>query len=576
MTTDVTIERIIHPSLLTCPPDTPLSAAAQRMVEARCSSIVVIEHDTVVGIWTEHDALALDMADPQTFQAPIERHMRSPVKTIHATTSLGEASVRFREEKVRHFLVVDDAGAYKGIVTQTDIVINQGIEYYLSLREIHSVLNSRYPVIASTTPLKEAVSQMNDGGIDAMVVTYPDASLGILTERDVMQLISGSQPRTDVGELASRPLISIAANVSLYHARNLFAENHIRHLGVTGRDGELLGLVTFSDILSSIEHDYVHQLRETLKEREHTLATSLHHQRLASKVFESTQEGILVTNAQRIIESVNPAFTRITGYQEHEVIGKTPALLSSGRHDASFYARMFDELDTNGHWQGEIWNRRRSGEIFPEWLTINTVRNDREQIVNYVGVFSDITKRKAAEEQIQFLAYHDGLTSLPNRELFLDRLRHAVAHAHRNRSMVAVMFSDLDNFKHVNDTLGHHIGDKLLQCVAQRLAASVRETDTVSRLGGDEFTIILESITDAGDVALVVQKVIKAVSDPMLIDGHEIVITVSVGISLYPADSGNAENLIRHADMAMYAAKKSGRNNFRFFNSDTMEPIHPA
>lgn len=164
-------------------------------------------------------------------------------------------------------------------------------------------------------------------------------------------------------------------------------------------------------------------------------------------------------------------------------------MLSSGRHDATFYQKMFDELATNGHWQGEIWNRRRNGEVYPEWLTINTVRNDEGQIVNYVGVFADITKRKAAEEQMQFLAYHDGLTGLPNRGLFLDRLHHAVSHAHRNHTIVAVMFIDVDNFKPINDTLGHHIGDQLLQTVAQRLVASVREADTVARLGGDEFTI---------------------------------------------------------------------------------------
>lgn len=575
MTTDISIERILQPDILACTPDTPLSAAAQRMVDARCSSIAIVENGTIIGIWTEHDALALDMSDPQAFQAPIVRHMTSPVKTIHVAAGLGEAALRFREEKVRHFLVVDDVGTYKGIVTQTDVVINQGIEYYLSLREVNAVLNRRYPVIASTLSVEEAVGKMHAAGIDAAVVAYPDNSHGILTERDVMRLVSSKQPRTDVGALASRPLICIGANVSLYHARHLFAEKHIRHLGVTGRHGELLGLVTFSDILTSIEHDYVHQLRETLREREHSLALSLQHQRLATKVFESTLEGIIVTNAQHVIESVNPAFTQITGYTASEVIGKTPAILASGRHEAPFYRKMWEELSTNGHWQGEIWNRRRSGEIYPEWLTINPVRNETGQIVNYVGVFSDITKRKAAEEQMQFLAYHDGLTGLPNRGLFLDRLHHAVAYAHRNRAMVAVMFIDLDNFKPINDTLGHHVGDQLLQVVAQRLAASVREADTVARLGGDEFTIILESIADGGDIPLIVQKIIDTLSCPMLIDGHDISITASIGISLYPDDGQQPDGLLKCADTAMYLAKKSGCNNFRFFSAEMKELMPP-
>ena len=573
VTTDLSIERILQPDLLTCGPETPLCEAARRMVRARCSSIAIMAQHTVIGIWTEHDALALDMDDPSVFQSPIVLHMSTPVKTLPAATRLGEAALRFREEQVRHFLVVDETGHAKGIVTQTDVVINQGVEYYLSLREIHSVLNGGYPIVASTLPLNEAVSQMHAQALDAMVVTYPDGSHGILTERDVIRLISTPRPHASVGDLASHPLICIDAHTSLFHARHVFADKHIRHLGVQGRQGELLGLVTFSDLLSSIEDDYVHQLRITLKEREHSLARSLQHQRLAAKVFESTLEGIVVTNAQRIIESVNPAFTQITGYAAHEVIGQSPALLASGRHDAEFYTRMWCELTNHGHWQGEIWNRRRNGEIYPEWITINTVRNDEGEVVNYVGVFSDITRRKAAEEQMHFLAYHDGLTGLPNRGLFLDRLHHAVAHAHRKGDMVAVMFIDLDNFKPVNDTLGHQVGDQLLQHVAQRLVTSVREADTVARMGGDEFTVILESIQDTEAVTRVVRKLIRTVGEPLHIDGHAITVTVSVGISLYPLTSAHADDLLRHADMAMYRVKHSGRNDFHFFSTELTPAI---
>lgn len=575
MSTEITIERIIHSDMLTCAPDTLLSEAAQRMVKARCSSILVAKDGAIVGIWTEHDALALDMSAPQAFQAPIAQHMTAPVKTIHVNTGLGEAAQRFREEKVRHFLAVDDAGEHRGIVTQTDIVANQGIEYYLSLRKVKSVLNDKHPVISSTEPLDAAVKAMHAGRFDALLVQYPDGSHGILTERDVMRLIGGSKPPASAGELASRPLVCVAVDASLYHTRKLFTEKRIRHLGVTGSDGHLLGLVTFSGLLESIEHDYVRQLRETLKELERSLALSQQHHRLATKVFESTFEGIMVTNARNIIESVNPAFTQITGFMAHEVIGKTPAILSSGRHDALFYRKMHEELAANGHWQGEIWNRRRNGEIYPEWLTINTVRNDGGQIVNHVGVFSDITKRKAAEEQILFLAHHDGLTSLPNRGLFVDRLRHAIAHAHRNREKVAVMYLDLDQFKQINDTLGHHMGDQLLQVVAQRLTACVREDDTVARLGGDEFTIILEAIAHAGDVSPVAQKIIDALSQPMRLDGNELAVTVSIGVSLYPVDSEEPDDLIKYADTAMYVAKKTGRNNFQFFAAAMKEQERP-
>jgi diguanylate cyclase (GGDEF)-like protein/PAS domain S-box-containing protein len=326
-------------------------------------------------------------------------------------------------------------------------------------------------------------------------------------------------------------------------------------------------LVTFAGLLESIEHDYVHQLRETLKEREHSLALSHQYQRLATQVFQSTLEGIMVTNTRNVIESVNPAFTQITGYLAHEAIGKTPALISSGKHDAAFYKKMHEEISSKGHWQGEIWNRRRNGEIYPEWLTINAVRDDAGQVVNYVGVFSDITKRKAAEEQMLFLAHHDGLTSLPNRGLFVERLSHAIARAHRTQDKMALMFLDIDHFKQINDTLGHHVGDQLLQLVARRLTACVREGDTVARLGGDEFTVILESITQPGDVPPIAQKIIAALAQPMLLDGQELVVTASIGISLYPHDSEEPDELIKCADAAMYAAKKEGRNRVRFFTA---------
>jgi len=567
MSSDITIEQIVQPQILTCTPDTPLSEAALRMATARCSSILIAEGDEIIGIWTEQDAVALSAFDSATLRAPISQHMTSPVKTLHCNTFVGEAAMRFREEKLRHFLVVDDAGHYLGIITQSDIVINQGIEYYIALREVKSVLKRQHLAVPGDTPLNEAMKRMYAGHFDAVVTLYPDGSHGILTERDIVRLIGNNQPLASIGELAKRPLISVASSASLYHARTLFTDHGIRHLGVTGKDGELLGLVTFSDILESIEYDYVHQLRETLKEREHSLAISQQHLRLATKVFESTFEGIMVTSADNVIESVNPAFTRITGFNAHEVIGKTPALLSSGRHDGDFYRKMRQSLDETGHWQGEIWNRRKNGEVYPEWLTINTVKNADGLVTNYIAIFSDISKRKAAEEQMRFLAHHDALTSLPNRILFVERLSHAIAHAQRNQKLVAVMFLDLDDFKQVNDTLGHHVGDQLLQVIAQRLTDCVRAEDTVARLGGDEFTVILEELADAAAVAPIASKIIDTLSQPMILEGQEIVITTSLGISLYPEAGDQPDLLIKHADIAMYQAKEGGRNNFQFYTA---------
>jgi diguanylate cyclase (GGDEF)-like protein/PAS domain S-box-containing protein len=283
-----------------------------------------------------------------------------------------------------------------------------------------------------------------------------------------------------------------------------------------------------------------------------------------AKIFESTQEGVMITDAQRRIQKVNSAFSEMTGYTAEEVTGKNPKLLQSGRHDEEFYKNLWSKLRGNGQWQGEIWNRRKNGEIYPEWLTISTIKDDEDNITNYVGIFSDITTIKLAERNYAHMAHHDALTSLPNRVLFHDRLKMALSKAHRNDGMVAVMYLDLDGFKPINDTYGHRIGDLLLQAVAERLINCVREGDTVARMGGDEFTIILDSIASRDDAAKIAQKVLQLITQPFNLEGHQLTLGVSIGISLYPFDGYDGETLIKSADEAMYRIKKQQGNNYQF------------
>jgi diguanylate cyclase (GGDEF)-like protein/PAS domain S-box-containing protein len=563
---ELTVKEIIRSNILSCAPATPLADAARRMVERRCGSILIEADGEAVGIWTEQDALALDITDAKTGRSPISQFMSAPVKTLSVDASLGEAALRFREEGVRHFLAIDAAGKHQGIVSQSDIVINQGIEYFISLRQVKSVFNRRHLIVPGATPVRDAVSEMKQGGLDAIVVLHPERGYGMFTERDVVRLISSSVSLATVGELASYPLITLPFDISLYQVRKCFAEKQIRHLGVTDDAGKLLGLITFADILANIEHEYVHHLREALRESEAALLASTRHLRLAATAFESTLDGIIVTNADHIIEVVNPAFTQITGYQAQEAIGKTPSILSSGRHAASFYTEMHETLARAGLWQGEICNRRKNGEIYVEWLTINAVKDSGGQVTNYVAVFSDFTSRKAAEEQMRFLAQHDALTRLPNRALLKDRLVRAIAHARRNGKKLAVFFLDLDDFKKVNDTLGHAAGDHMLKVLAQRLTGCVRAEDTVARIGGDEFILVLEDIASEEAVPAVARKVLDALSQPMVFEGQEMRIATSIGISLYPEDGDDPELLIRNADLAMYQAKENGGSNaFHFF-----------
>jgi diguanylate cyclase (GGDEF)-like protein/PAS domain S-box-containing protein len=227
-------------------------------------------------------------------------------------------------------------------------------------------------------------------------------------------------------------------------------------------------------------------------------------------VFGGSHEGILITDRDGLIVAVNPAFTEITGFTAEEMIGSNPSVLSSGRHDPAFYRAMWEALTTTGYWQGEIWNRRKSGEVYPEWLAISAVPDEQGRLVNYIGVFSDVTGRKAAEEHIEFLALHDPLTRLPNRKLLLERLDSAVAAARRAGRRVGLLFVDLDDFKTINDSLGHLAGDEVLQQVADRLRCCVREADTLARFGGDEFMVVASDIHAPGDAAVVAEKLIDA------------------------------------------------------------------
>lgn len=296
---------------------------------------------------------------------------------------------------------------------------------------------------------------------------------------------------------------------------------------------------------------------------------------LAAKVFESTLEGVTIVDADGKILTVNSAFTDITGYSEEDVIGKNPNILKSGLHDDLFYKDMWASINKKGDWRGEIWNKRKNGEIFPVWLAINTLRDEHGQLTNYVGVFGDISVIKTTEQRLEHLAHHDPLTNLPNRLLFQLRLEHAIKQASRNHANLALLFIDLDHFKEVNDSLGHAVGDKLLQSAATLLLDVVRQDDTVARLGGDEFLVLMERIDEPQDAAIVAVKLIEKLQKPFVIDGHELFVTGSIGISIYPEQGEDVDTLIKNADAAMYRTKELGRNGFQFF-SDSLTEIAQA
>ncbi|MDK6076859.1 EAL domain-containing protein [Massilia varians] len=286
--------------------------------------------------------------------------------------------------------------------------------------------------------------------------------------------------------------------------------------------------------------------------------------RLSATVLEHIADGVTVLDVHGRIRAINPAFTQITGYTEMEALGQQSSLTRPGRDDEPFYRQMWQDLLETGFWRGERWEKRKNGEAYLEWLTVSSVRDDSDQVTHYVCVFSDITEVKESQDKLDHLAHHDPLTALPNRLLFHDRLQHAMVRCARAGQQLAVLFIDLDRFKNVNDTLGHHVGDLLLKQVAGQLAACLREGDTLARLGGDEFIVLLEDVGGQG-AAHVAEKLMALFEQPLTVSGYELFVTGSVGISLFPQDATDLNMLIRNADVAMYQAKARGRNGYQFY-----------
>ncbi len=330
---------------------------------------------------------------------------------------------------------------------------------------------------------------------------------------------------------------------------------------VKDRNGNIIGASTIARDITDNKRIQTEIIKKT---EELEKASSI--LRLAEKIFESANDGIVVTDIEGVIQMVNPAFITTTGYTLDELLGFTPRILRSGRHDEAFYKGMWEQLIKKGQWTGEIWNKRKNGELYPEWLSISAIHNDAGVITMYSAVCRDLSERLEYEEKIRHQAFHDALTGLPNRLLFQDHLEKALSLAKRNHKSLATFFLDIDGFKKVNDTLGHDVGDLLLQAVAQRLLSLVRSSDTVARMGGDEFTIILSEIEHPEDAALIANKVFEAIRKPFFLSEHTIHVTTSIGISLYPLNGQDIQTLMKQANSAMYITKNSGKNNFHFFS----------
>ena len=368
---------------------------------------------------------------------------------------------------------------------------------------------------------------------------------GQLVEMNIDQI--NMLPRQEIAEKMS----SISKEkISTFNFRHKLANGEIRDVEAHS------GLVNLKDrhLLYSIIYDITER-----KQAEESLL-------ITASVFNSSQEAIMITDVNNIIVDVNPAFTRITGYSREEAIGKNPSLLSSNRQGEMFFAKMWRSLNQEKHWRGEIWNKRKSGEIFAGLLSISSICNNDGKVLRYVAVFSDISHIKEHEAELRRVAHYDALTGIPNRALLADRMKQAIAQTSREKNMMAVCYLDLDGFKPINDTMGHDAGDQVLVEVADRIGNTIRGGDTVARLGGDEFVVLLLGLEQGEECMTTLERLLAEIAQPIVVKNKSSTVSASIGVSIYPLDDEDSDTLLRHADQAMYLAKQSGKNRFHIYD----------
>jgi diguanylate cyclase (GGDEF)-like protein/PAS domain S-box-containing protein len=428
-----------------------------------------------------------------------------------------------------------------------------------------------------------AYARVPDGEYLALVSASARQLAGLTVRGDERRVVENLQKHADVivarmdsVEATTRRLISLESARQLEYLNGLYAQAYDRAEQSASRYRTLLYVLALA-LTAYLALTFIRfeRTRRSLAEANRALSERYAAQvlaeerlRLHATAFESAHEGITLTNAQGEILDVNPAFTRITGYERSEVIGRNPRVLKSGRHDQDFYAAMWKSILETGGWRGEIWNRSKFGDVYPELLSISGVHDRDDNLTNFVAVFSDISRLKEQETQLVQMAYFDALTGLPNRVMLADRIVQASAQTRRGKMLMAVCYLDLDGFKPINDTWGHEIGDQLLVEMANRLKSTLRAGDTVARLGGDEFVLLLLGLADIDECERAVQRMLHAVSHPLLVAPQPVTLSASIGVAIFPLDDGDADTLLRHADQAMYRAKQLGKARYHVFDPD--------
>jgi len=560
-------EKVMSRSIVTVDVGDTLASAISLMSKNRYSCVVVTRESVPYGILTERDVVRLAPSVDELAATPIGGMVRTPLITIPPNTALPDAIRCMDTHKIRH-LVVAENGQLLGLLTRHDLVKTLQGSYVNFLHETIQVQRKELFQLGQQRSLFHLHDAALAAAANAIAIT--DRQAVIEWANPAFSDLTGYTLEETVGsrlrELAEMGEQNAATFESLW--QTILDGKVWRGEIVSARKNgtryhEEVTLTPIRNEGNEITHFIA--VKQDITERKLTEA----HLREAAAVMRNTHEGVLITDTTPKILEVNDAYTTITGYSAAEIVGKNPSILSAGRENKAFYQAMWGDIVDKGYWQGEVWNRRKNGESYPQLLTISTVYDDQQVPVRYIGVFSDITNIKENQAQLEYLAHHDPLTQLPNRALIETLLQQELEQAHRHGHLSAVLFIDLDHFKPVNDSYGHLVGDELLCAVTERLGLRLREGDTLGRLGGDEFILLLSMLGGPQDAAVVARDFIAALNQPFqLSGGNEVFIGGSIGISLFPQDGESVSELMMNADAAMYFAKENGRNQFSFYTRE--------
>jgi diguanylate cyclase (GGDEF)-like protein/PAS domain S-box-containing protein len=567
------IGQIISRQVVTVDPDTPLEVAIALMARERISCLVVASRKRPVGIFTERDLVRAAARHEILQGRPISELMTSPVVTIHSKLSLYEAFGIMLSNKIRHHVVVDCNGKIMGVMSQSDLIKILGLEYFVEMRLVEQIMTTGVMTVPLQLCTSEALARMAAGGISCVVVVQGAVPVGILTERDAVRLVTeGVHPDTvPIESLMSKPVLTVPQGTTVHRAALLMKQEKIRHLVVVDDSGAIAGIITQSDIVKGLEGKYIEALKEIIREKEDVFRQTA--QELLDKTFyldnilsTSIDMAIVATDSEFRVKYFNPVAEKVFNRSQADAIGRSALELHDLEGAVGVHLqRALNVVRKRGKHEFALEITRKGLTRFYQG-TLSRILDRQKNLVGYVLMLHDVTQRREQERTIHHMAYHDALTGLPNRVLLGDRLTQALTTSKRNNSAGALMILDLDRFKDINDTLGHNTGDALLKQVSSRLTTLLRKSDTVSRMGGDEFVILLPTIADSGSSAVIAAKIVRAFRRPFLCDGHTLKVTTSIGIAHFPDDGDDAGTVLKNADIALYRVKESGRNGYQRFS----------